>query len=64
IRNSCRGIAEGKQNILETTKPDKVNHGIGLKNVQKIVEKYHGDMELLCEDGFMETDIMMYVKNL
>ena len=64
ICNSCRGIAEGKRGILETTKSDKMNHGIGLKNVRRIVEKYHGDMEFLCENGSMEADIMIYVKDM
>lgn len=64
IRNSCQGAADGKHNMLETTKKDQVNHGIGLKNVRRIIEKYHGDMEFLCENGSMETDIMMYVKDM
>ena len=64
ICNSCQGIAGGRRIFLETTKEDKVNHGIGLKNVRRIVEKYHGDMEFLCENGSMETDIMMYVKEM
>lgn len=64
ICNSCRGVAEGKRGILETTKSDKMNHGIGLKNVRRIVEKYHGDMEFLCENGSMEADIMIYVKDM
>lgn len=64
ICNSCQEIASGRRNFLETTKVDKVNHGIGLKNVRRIVEKYHGDMEFLCENGSMETDIMMYVKEM
>ena len=41
-----------------------VLHGIGLKNVRRIVEKYHGDMEFLCENGSMEADIMIYVKDM
>lgn len=64
ICNSCSEITEGKRRMLETTKADKVHHGIGLKNVRRIVEKYHGDMEFSCENGIMETDIMMYVKNI
>jgi sensor histidine kinase YesM len=64
ICNSCWGIANGKRTTLETTKCDKTNHGIGLKNVQRIVEKYHGDMEFLCENGSMEVDIMMYIRDM
>lgn len=64
ICNSCQGIADGKRFFLETTKVDKLNHGVGLKNVRRIVEKYHGDMEFICENGVMEADIMMYVKEM
>ncbi|MDE7274492.1 MAG: GHKL domain-containing protein [Lachnospiraceae bacterium] len=64
IRNSCQGIAGGKLRHLETTKEDAPNHGIGLNNVRRIVEKYHGDMELICENGCMEADIIMYIKEL
>jgi sensor histidine kinase YesM len=64
ICNSCLGIIKGKRNMLETTKYDKTNHGIGLKNVQRIVEKYHGDMEFLCENGSMEVDIMLYIRDM
>ena len=62
--NSCQGIAEGKKASLETTKTDRENHGIGLNSVRRIVEKYHGDMELFCENGSMEVDIIMYMKDL
>ncbi len=64
IRNSCQGIADGKVQHLETTKEDGANHGIGLGNVGRIIEKYHGDMELICENGTMETDVIMYIKEI
>lgn len=64
IRNSCQGIADGKMQRLETTKEDAPNHGIGLGNVRRIVEKYQGEMELICENGSMETDIIMYIKEM
>ena len=64
ICNSCQRIADGKSDFLETTKEDKVNHGIGLKNVRRIVKKYHGDIAFLYENNSMETDVMMYIKEL
>ena len=64
IRNSCQGIADGKIQHLETTKKDGADHGLGLGNVRRIVEKYHGDMELRSENGYLETDIMMYIKEM
>ncbi len=64
IRNSCQGISDGKLQHLKTTKEDASNHGIGLGNVQRIIEKYHGDMELICENKNMETDIILYIKEM
>lgn len=64
ICNSCQRIADGRRGFLETTKEDKTNHGIGLKNVRQIVEKYHGDLAFQYENNFMETDVMMYVKEM
>lgn len=64
IWNSCLENSDGKRKRWETTKADKANHGIGLQNVQRIVEKYHGDMELTCENGHMEVDIMMYISEM
>ena len=70
IRNSCpEKQAEKKGSsrafaAFPTTKADRENHGIGLKNVQAIVEKYHGDMELTCENGWFEADLMLYLKEL
>ena len=43
----------GRTDLLETTKKDKGNHGIGLKNVRRIVEKHHGEIAFLYENGFL-----------
>ena len=64
ICNSCQRIADRRKGFLETTKEDKVNHGTGLKNVRRIVKKYHGDMVFLYENDSMETDVMMYIKQM
>lgn len=64
IRNSCHGIADGRIRRLKTTKEDAVNHGFGLSNVRRIVEKYHGDMDLICDGGKLEADIIMYIKEM
>lgn len=34
-----------KDNMILTTKKDKTNHGLGLKSIQKIAEKYEGSLE-------------------
>ena len=62
--NSCMGIPEGVCEIRRLSEKSLAGHGIGLANVQRIVEKYHGDMEMHCKDNDMETEIMLYMKNL
>ncbi len=38
-------------NLPETMKSDKKNHGYGLGSIQKTVRKYGGDMEIEAKDG-------------
>ena len=51
--------SEGKKNI--TTKKSGDNHGYGLKNVRKSVEKYNGHIDITCEDNVFSVAILMYV---
>lgn len=51
IRNpfSSPLIRDGK--LFRTLKEDSENHGKGLKNIEKTVEKYNGNMEIKCDDN-------------
>ncbi len=40
-----------------STKADKENHGYGMKNVYKVIEKYNGHIELKWENGMFITSI-------
>lgn len=42
VRNSYQGKLKYKDRILQTTKKDKQNHGIGIKNMIRVIEKYGG----------------------
>ena len=46
-------------NSTETTKVDKVKHGIGLKSVSNTVKEYDGDFNLSFEDGQAIASIMI-----
>ena len=37
------------------------NHGIGLDNVKKIVDKYDGTMVIECDNGRFDIDVIMFV---
>lgn len=48
---------------LKTTKSEKIYHGIGLKNIQNIVEKYNGMIDFFEEDGEFCCDILIEGNN-
>lgn len=50
-----------KENGRYLTTKQGVNHGIGLNNVQKMVEKYHGAMEIEEKDGVFQVCVELFV---
>ena len=48
-----------KNNELKTTKKDKEYHGIGLKSIKRIVEKYQGEFELEFKEKEVETTALL-----
>ncbi len=58
IKNSTRNqIIFYKDGLPKTRKGDERNHGMGLQNVRKSVEKYHGKMEILCDENTFSVKI-------
>lgn len=47
------------QAFPETSKKDKVNHGYGLKSIQKVVEKYHGNLSVQAKNHWFELRILI-----
>lgn len=62
--NSCSGIPDGVCDIGKMAEKAAYGHGIGLANVKRIVEKYHGEMDMSCEENRMITEVMLYMKAL
>ena len=56
VKNSYDG---NKNNELQTTKKDKEYHGIGLKSIKRIVEKYQGEFELEFEEKEVEATALL-----
>lgn len=46
IINSCSEIGPFINGLPQTTKPDQKSHGIGLRNIQHTLKKYHGTLSL------------------
>lgn len=66
FESSCTlcGKQNRKDTILKTTKPFTEQHGIGLKNVKKIVEKYNGTMAVTAQEGIFCVNLLLYMARM
>lgn len=48
------------QKVFPTTKEDHCHHGLGIKNIEYIVQKYHGEIDIEVSDMY-ETIIIFDV---
>ena len=62
IKNAYEGDlkVDDEQQFL-TTKEDTAEHGIGLKNVMKTIEKFKGDLKINTEDGIFDVQVILYL---
>ena len=60
IENST--LHKNKPYIFEflTTKPDKENHGYGMRSMKSVVKKYKGIMNTVIDDGIFYLDAVLY----
>ena len=58
VSNSCREDVKRAEET-GTTKKDKNTHGFGIKNVQDVVNKYHGTMNSKVGNKTYEVEIMV-----
>lgn len=49
------------QKDLKTTKIDKSNHGFGIRNISRVVEKYNGSMQITQTKSSFRIDIIIKV---
>lgn len=49
-----------KGGIPQTTKPDKIRHGFGIRSMTRIAKQYGGDLLISTEEGLFKVDI--YIK--
>lgn len=62
IENPFNGTIRWKQGRPVTSKKDTCNHGIGLQNVKRVVEKYNGIMEMSEKNNIFKVKIMLYLR--
>ena len=59
VSNSVHEYVKILHNSIPTTKEDKSNHGFGLMNINRVVEKYNGIIKMKCEDNTFFTEILL-----
>ena len=55
-------IKIGKNNTMKTTKKNHAEHGIGVKNIQRVVKKYNGALTLECENKIFSVNMRMNIQ--
>ena len=58
VRNTCGESKKGTDKP-QTTKQDKINHGLGLKNVEEIVKKRDGTINYNALNGWFEITVIL-----
>ncbi|WP_374937176.1 ATP-binding protein [Bacillus clarus] len=48
-----------EKKLFHTTKEDKINHGFGLQNINKTVQKYDGHLHIKTTDNTFYLSIIM-----
>lgn len=60
IKNSIDHTPEAGKSLLSSRKDDTFYHGLGLKNVRHIIEKYSGTMNIDIQDNCFVNKIVLY----
>lgn len=66
LENTYNGGLDGiigttvEKRFIKTTKKDKQKHGIGMKNIAAVVNKYNGVMRWKAENKVFQTEILLY----
>lgn len=63
IKNSYKKIVKDGNSYI-STKTDKNSHGIGLKNVERIIKETHGNIDISTDGDFFIVKVILYVDQL
>lgn len=59
--NPYTGVIKEENGRILTTNRDKENHGIGLKSVKKVIQKYDGIMNIEHSGNIFSVSLLMYM---
>ena len=56
----CKSVKiDGETGLPQTTKKDKESHGYGLVNIQRVAQKYYGDIDINQDDNCFTLTVML-----
>lgn len=55
---------ESRSGLPLSSKEDRLQHGLGLKNIRRVAEKYYGDLDIEMKNGTFLLTVMLNVNNL
>ena len=59
--NSYNGHISRKYGRFISSKADVKAHGLGIKNIRRIADKYNGDVHIEYDDRWFNTEIMLFI---
>lgn len=63
VTNPYEGLVlRDRKGNIKSTKADTKEHGIGLSNVEKVLDKYHGEMLVNDSNQCFRSEIMLYLE--
>ncbi|WP_333649112.1 GHKL domain-containing protein [Lacrimispora sp.] len=60
ISNSFDGVFKKSNETFITRKGDQENHGLGLKSIEAVIQKYHGIMQISTIDHVFTVKLLVY----
>ena len=52
---------DSETGLPQTTKKNKESHGYGLANIQKVAQKYYGDIDISQNDNSFTLTVMLMI---
>ena len=62
VENTFDGIYKQKDGEYQSLKPNRTDHGYGIKNVKRVIEKYDGYLDIDPKNSIFKALVILYVK--
>lgn len=64
VSNTCKNPPKKKGDVFFSTKEENGEHGIGLQNVRRMVERQNGNIEFAYKENIFSVEVMLYMNEM